>query len=71
MSFPKSRYVGDETAPMRRLVCGFVITNHRRQGFSVAVQLQYVILPRTLRKQDAKFDFREILYNSDRIAVCM
>ena len=51
---------------MRRLICAFVDTNHQRQFFSVA----YVILPWTLRKQDAKFDFREIWYNSDRIVIC-
>ena len=28
-----------ETAQMRRLVCAFIVTNHRRQVFAVAVQL--------------------------------
>ena len=55
---------------MCKLTCAFVVTNHRRQFFSVAVQLLYVILPWALRKQDAKFDFREIWYNSDRIVIC-
>ena len=31
--------VADETVWMRRLVCAFIVTNHRRQVFSVAVQL--------------------------------
>ena len=55
---------------MHRLICTFVVTNHRRQFFSVAVQLLYVILPWALRNQDAKFDFREIWYNLDRIVIC-
>ena len=55
---------------MHRLICAFVVTTDRRQFFSVVVQLLYVILQSTLRKQDAKFDFREIRYNSDRIVIC-
>ena len=31
--------VADETARMRRLVCAFIVTNHLRQVFAVAVQL--------------------------------
>ena len=31
--------VADETARIRRLVCAFIVTNHRRQVFAVAVQL--------------------------------
>ena len=31
--------VADETARMRRLVCAFIVTNHRRQVFAVVVQL--------------------------------
>ena len=31
--------VADETARMRSLVCAFIVTNHRRQVFAVAVQL--------------------------------
>ena len=42
--------VADETAQMRRLICAFVVTNHRIQLFSSAVQLFYVILPWALRK---------------------
>ena len=34
--------VADDTAWMRRLVWAFIATNHRRQVFSVAVQLLYV-----------------------------
>ena len=34
--------VADDTAWMRRLVWTFIATNHRRQVFSVAVQLLYV-----------------------------
>ena len=34
--------VADDTAWMRRLVWAFIVTNHRRQVFSVAVQLLYV-----------------------------
>ena len=34
--------VADETAWMRRLVWAFIVTNHQRQVFSVAVQLLYV-----------------------------
>ena len=34
--------VADDTAWMRRLVWAFIFTNHRRQVFSVAVQLLYV-----------------------------
>ena len=34
--------VADDTAWMRRLDWAFIVTNHRRQGFSVAVQLLYV-----------------------------
>ena len=30
--------VADETARMRRLICAFIVTNHQRQFFSVAVQ---------------------------------
>ena len=45
-------------------------TNHQRQFFSVAFQLLYVILQWTLRKKDAKFDIREIWYNSYRIVIC-
>ena len=71
MILPESRYkVADETARMHMLVCTFVVTNHQRQFFSVAVQLLYVILLCTLRKQGAKFNFREIRYNSDRIVIC-
>ena len=33
--------VADDTAWMRRLVWAFIVTNHRRQVFSVAVQLLY------------------------------
>ena len=47
MTLPKSRYynnkVVDETGRMRSLTGAFVFTNHRRQFFSVAVQLLYVI----------------------------
>ena len=31
--------VADETARMHRLVCAFIVTNHGRQVFAVAVQL--------------------------------
>ena len=34
--------VADDTEWMRRLVWAFIVTNHRRQVFSVAVQLLYV-----------------------------
>ena len=34
--------VADVTARMRRLICAFVVTNHQRQFFSVAVHLLYV-----------------------------
>ena len=34
--------VADDTAWMRRLVWAFIVTNHRRQVFLVAVQLLYV-----------------------------
>ena len=34
--------VADETAWMRRLAWAFIVTNHRRQVFSVTVQLLYV-----------------------------
>ena len=34
--------VADDTAWMRRLVLAFIVTNHRRQVFSVAIQLLYV-----------------------------
>ena len=34
--------VADDTAWMRRLVWAVIVTNHRRQVFSVAVQLLYV-----------------------------
>ena len=30
--------VADETARMRRLICAFIVTNHQRHFFSVAVQ---------------------------------
>ena len=31
--------VADETARVRRLICTFIVTNHRRQVFAVAVHL--------------------------------
>ena len=31
--------VADEIVRMRRLICAFIVTNHRRQFFSVAFQL--------------------------------
>ena len=34
--------VADDTAWMRRLVWAFIVTNHRRPVFLVAVQLLYV-----------------------------
>ena len=33
--------VADETAWVRRLICAFDVTNHRRLFFSVAVQLSF------------------------------
>ena len=54
--------VADETARMGRLVWAFIVTNHRTV-FSVAVQLLYHMRHLTIthiRKQDAKFDYREI-----------
>ena len=59
--------VADETTRMRRLICGYVVTNHQGQFFSVAVQLLYVILPWLLR---CEICFREIWYKSDRIVIC-
>ena len=33
--------VADETARVRRLICAFVVTNHRRMFFAAAVQLSF------------------------------
>ena len=53
--------VADDTAWMRRLVWAFTVTNHRGQVFSVTVKLLYVSFNHdTYKKQDVKFDYREI-----------
>ena len=59
--------VADDTAWMRRLVWAFIVTNHRRQVFSVAVQLLYVSWLNENKMRNliiVKYD------NSDRIVMC-
>ena len=62
----KKNTVADETAWMARLVRAFIVTNHRRQVFSVAVQLLYVSFNHGTYKNliIVKYD------NSDRIVIC-
>ena len=51
----------DETARMHRLICALIVTNHRRQVFSVAVQLLYVsFYHEGLENKMRKFDYSEI-----------
>ena len=54
---------------MRRLICAFVVTNHRRQFFSVAVNLLYERLKSKIRNLIfVEYDIRS--YNSNRIVIC-
>ena len=60
----------DETARMRRLVCTFIVTNHRRQVFSVAVQLLYVSFYHE-RLENKMRNLIIVKYdNLDRIVIC-
>ena len=74
----KSRYdssqkatikVVDETARMHRLVCAFIVTNHWRKVFLVAVQLLYVSFYHE-RLENKMQNLIIVKYNSDRIVIC-
>ena len=54
---------------MRRLLCAFIVTNHCRQVFSVAVQLLYVSFYHE-HLENKMQNLITVKYNSDRILIC-
>ena len=58
---------------MRRLICAFVVTNHRRQFFSVAVNLLYERLESKIRHLIfVKYDITqtELLFAQSLQSIC-
>ena len=53
--------VADDIAWMRRLVWAFIVTNHRNRFSQSQSNFYMCHLPMTnIKKQDAKYDYREI-----------
>ena len=55
---------------MRKLVCAFIVTNHPRQVFSVAVRLLYVSFYQERSENKMRNWIIVKSDNSDRIAIC-